>query len=285
MFFLSDFWQQLFKLQGTTLHFSSSYHPQTDGKTYLRCFVSLRPKDWMQFLTLAEYWHNTNVNSSTGYTPFEAVYGCKPPKLIPYLDQSSSLPQVDELLRTRSAILRLLQQNLQEAQHRMKTFADKKRTERHFEIGDYVYLRLQPYRQCSVAVRKSLKLSPRFYGPFQITEKIGVVAYKLHLPSSAKIHNVFHVSQLKRKLGSEVVSQSSLPDISDEGLLEPKPAHILDGRIVQRGRRTITEVLVQWEGTSRASATWERLFDMKRRFPELNLGDKVSFEREALLRP
>jgi hypothetical protein len=137
--FLSDFWQQLFKLQGTSLHFSSSYHPQTDGQTevinrclqtYLRCFVSLRPKDWMQFLTLAEYWHNTNVNSSTGYTPFEAVYGCKPPKLVPYIDQSSSLPQLDELLSTRSSILQLLRQNLSEAQNRMKIFADRKRTER-----------------------------------------------------------------------------------------------------------------------------------------------------------
>jgi hypothetical protein len=158
--FLSDFWQQLFKLQGTSLHFSSSYHPQTDGQTevinrclqtYLRCFVSLRPKDWMQFLTLAEYWHNTNVNSSTGYTPFEAVYGCKPPKLVSYIDQSSSLPQLDELLSTRSSILQLLRQNLSDAQNRMKTFADRKRTEREFEVGDYVYLRLQPYRQCSVA--------------------------------------------------------------------------------------------------------------------------------------
>lgn len=89
--FLSEFWQQLFKLQGTSLHFSSSYHPQTNSlmevinrclQTYLWCFVIFWPKDWMQFLTLAEYWHNTNVNSSTGYTPFEAVYGCKPPKLV-----------------------------------------------------------------------------------------------------------------------------------------------------------------------------------------------------------
>ncbi|KAL9398033.1 hypothetical protein Peur_006994 [Populus x canadensis] len=166
----------------------------------------------------------------------------------------------------------------------MKIFADRKRTEREFEVGDYVYLRLQPYRQCSVAIRKSLKLSPRYFGPFQIKEKIGAVAYKLNLPSSAKIHNVFHVSQLKRKLGTADVSQISLPDISDEGILEPKPAHVLDGRIVRRGQRNVTEILVQWEGTSRASATWERLFDMKRRFPELNLGDKVSLEGEALLR-
>ena len=115
--FLSDFWQQLFKLQGISLYFNLSYHPQTDGytevinkclETYLPCFVSLRPKDWMQFLTLAEYWYNTSVKSYTDYTPFEAVYGCKPPKLVPYIDQSSSLPQLDELLKTYSSILQLL---------------------------------------------------------------------------------------------------------------------------------------------------------------------------------
>lgn len=93
-------------------------------QTYLWCFVIFRPKDWMQFLTLAEYWHNTNVNSSTGYTPFEAVYGCKPSKLVRYIDQSSSLPQLDELLRTRSSILQLLRQNLRKAQNHMKTFDD-----------------------------------------------------------------------------------------------------------------------------------------------------------------
>jgi len=138
----------------------------------------------------------------------------------------------------------------------MKTFADRKRTEHDFDVGDYVFS-LQPYRQCSVVVRKSLKLSPRYYGPFQIEEKIGAVAYKLNLSSSAKIHNVFHLSQLKRKLGTEDVSPIFLPDISDEGILEPKPAHMLDGRVVRRGLRNVTEILVQWEGTSRASTTWE----------------------------
>ena len=65
-----------------------------------------------------------------------------------------------------------------------------------------MYLRLQPYRHSSVALRRNLKLSPRFFGPFQITQKVGEVAYKLNLPETSKIHPVFHVSNLKPALGS-----------------------------------------------------------------------------------
>jgi hypothetical protein len=81
------------------------------------------------------------------------------------------------------------------------------------------------------------------------------VAYNLNLPLSAKLHNVFHVSQLKKKLGTADISQIFLPDISDEGILEPRPTHVLDGCIVRKGRCNATEILVQWEGISRASAT------------------------------
>jgi hypothetical protein len=84
----------------------------------------------------------------------------------------------------------------------MKRYADLKRSERKFEVGQLVYLRLQPYRQQSVTTKRSLKLSPRFYGPFQIIRRVEKVAYELDLPVTARIHPVFHVFQLKLKLGS-----------------------------------------------------------------------------------
>ncbi|KAJ0043681.1 hypothetical protein Pint_18477 [Pistacia integerrima] len=88
----------------------------------------------------------------------------------------------------------------------MKKFANIKRTERSFNIGDLVYLRLQLYKLQLVVQRRNLKLSPRFYGPYQVLKKIGTVAYRLELPPEAKIHPMFHVSFLKKKLGEKDTS-------------------------------------------------------------------------------
>jgi hypothetical protein len=95
-------------------------------------------------------------------------------------------------------MINLLKENLHKACNGMKVQANKNRTERVFLVGDWVYLRLQPYRHTSLASRTNLKLSHRFFGPFQILKKIGIVAYKLALPEAAHLHPIFHVSCLKK---------------------------------------------------------------------------------------
>jgi hypothetical protein len=105
--FTSNFWQELFKLQGTQLHLSSAYHPQTDGQTevvnkcletYLRCFASEKQHQWAQWLPLAEWWYNTTYHTATRMTPFEAVYGQKPPSVLSYLPGTSKVQAVDHTL-------------------------------------------------------------------------------------------------------------------------------------------------------------------------------------------
>jgi len=133
--FLSNFWTELFKSQGTILHRSTAYHPQTDGQTevvnrcletYLRCFAGRKPKSWLQWLHWAEYWYNTSYHTTTGTTPFLAVYGREPPKILRYGDISTVNGQVEELIRDRDSLLQELRENMELAQRRMQKSANDK---------------------------------------------------------------------------------------------------------------------------------------------------------------
>jgi hypothetical protein len=166
---------------------------------------------------------------------------------------------VDSKLRDRTTMLGLLKEHLQLARNRMKSQADKNRTEHVFQQGDWVYLRLQPYRQRSITLRKNLKLSPRFYGPFQILHRIGTVAYKLDLPPEACLHSVFHVSCLKRNLGQLSSPLPTLPPVDSSGAIKPEPDSIIDRQLIKQKGRAATEVLIRWKGASPEDDSWELL--------------------------
>ena len=130
-------------------------------------------------------------------------------------------------------------------------------------------MKLQPYRQKSLRPIALGKLSPKFYGPFQVLHKVGEVAYKLDLPASSSIHPVFHVSCLKAKLGQQVTPISKLPSVSTDGNLTLEPEAILKRRTVQLRSRTITQVLIQWQGCTSDDASWEDLYQLQLKFPHL----------------
>ena len=276
--FTSDFWKELWNLQGTKLLFNTSFHPQTDGQTevvnrcletYLRCFCSHKPQDWCKWLPWAQYWYNTSWHSSIRMAPYQALYGRTPPTISSYIPKTARLQAVEDALMDRDATLQLLKDNLSKAQDRMKKWADLHRTERTFEVGDLVFLRLQPYRQISVSGRRSQKLSPLFYGPYKIIQKIGSVAYKLELPEEAKIHPVFHVSQLKRKLGSTIQVQTQLPSHNVEVIKEPEA--IIERRMVSQLGKAVTEVLVKWKQLPITDASWESYWGLVKKFPTFDL--------------
>ena len=93
--------------------------------------------------------------------------------------------------------------------------------------------------------------------------KIDQVAYQLELPPEAKIHLIFHVSQLKKHVGDHF-TQSHLPMIDDEGLIAKEPVAVLDRRLVNRRGRAVTEVLIQWSNCFPKDATWECFYDLKK---------------------
>jgi hypothetical protein len=150
----------------------------------------------------------------------------------------------------------------------MKTFYDKKHTERTFNAGDWVYLKLQPYKQHSVERRIGHKLAPRYYGPYQVEEKIGSVAYSLELPHSARIHPVFHVSLLKKKIGESMVVATHLPPNMDPTNPRWFPAKILQRGVFKKGAEPVTKWLIQWVGSTAEEATWEEAEVIQQRFPE-----------------
>ena len=208
-------------------------------------------------------------------TPFEAVYGRAPATIHNYENGTTAVAQVEASLKGRDEILKLLKENLVTAQHRMKL----NRRELEFMVGDYVYLRLQPFRQMSIRTHGHMKLSPRFYGPYQIVERLGKVAYRLALPDHSWIHSwihpVFHVSQLKKKLGALDRVAMELPLMKDDGHLQLKPIRILDFRWRKVGKKVLQDALVRWSRTAEEDATWESFSDLQQQFPHLNLEDKI----------
>lgn len=127
--FMSQFWRELFKLAGTQLKMSTSYHPQSDGQTevtnrcletYLRCFVGPKPKKWLDWLHWAEFWFNSNYNMSAGMTPFRALYGRDPPILLKAGAIPSKIEDINQMLLQRHVILDELKANLSKAQNQMK---------------------------------------------------------------------------------------------------------------------------------------------------------------------
>jgi hypothetical protein len=274
--FTGELWKELFRLADTTINLSSVYHPQTDGQTerlnqcletYLRCMVHACPTKWSQWLSQTEHWYNTTYHSALGKTPFEVLYAYPPRNFGLVAPEACGNADMDKWLTERSAMTQLMQQHLQRSQHRMKQQADKHRQERQFAIGDWVYLKLQPYVQMSVAPRSNQKLSYKFFGPYLVLEHVVQAAYKLQLPPNSRIHPVVHVSQLKKVVPPSVVvsSDESLLCLSDEVVISP--AEVIDTKLLQVGSSALPHVLIRWAGLPNTWTTSENKNELTTRYP------------------
>ena len=279
MRFVGRFWVSLQAALGTTLNFSTAYHPQTDGQTertnqtmedMLRACVLDFGKDWEKSLPLCEFAYNNSYHSSIGMAPFEALYGrkCKTPICWEEIGvRSFHGPSV--ISDTSEKVKRIIDR-LKISRDWQKSYAHLKRRDLEFQVGDKVFLKVSPTRGTMRFGQKG-KLARRYIGPFEIDMRVGEVAYRLILPPElAGVHRVFHVSMLRKYISdpSHVLHHESLDVQSDITFVE-KPKQIIDTKEHVLRTRTIHWVKVQWEHHSPEEATWELRDQVKEKYPEL----------------
>ncbi|KAK1612104.1 hypothetical protein QYE76_035777 [Lolium multiflorum] len=212
----------------------------------------------------------------------QILYGYQPRHLGVSNLQSDTPPELAAWLEHRKELTAIIQQHLMRAQQRMKHQEDKKRSEREFQVGDKVYMKLQPYIQTSMARRPNQKLAFKYFGPYEILARIGKVAYKLKLPIGAKIHPVLHVSQLKLAVPPNQVHDSDLTFlyITDDSI-SVYPSEVLGRRMIKRGRGFTSQVHVTWNGLPASLATWEPETELRRRYPGAAAWGQPAFQGEG----
>jgi hypothetical protein len=166
--------------------------------------------------------------------------------------------------------IKMVRENLKIAQSRQRSYADTRRRELSFEVGDFVYLKVSPIRGVRRFGVKG-KLAPRYIGPYQILAKRGEVAYQINLLEKlSDVHDVFHVSQLKKCL---CVPEEQLPvegrEVQEDLTYIEKPTRILETVDRVTRRKTIRMCQVRWGHHSEEEATWEREDDLMAKYPEL----------------
>lgn len=262
--FTSHFWGHVMASMGTKLKMSTSFHPQTDGQTervnrmiqeYLRHFVSAEQDDWDELLPLAEFALNDSYQESIGTTPFYLTYGQHPNR--PAIQTLTKAPGANNWVSNIDTAIKRARDLIQAAQQRQKAYANQRRRELELQVGQKVLLSTKNIRLKSPGTHKLL---PRYIGPFTVAKRVGNVAYQLELPSTMKMHNVFHVSLLK-------------PYHSDGSYQPPPPLFVLDDDLYYEveavlqhkdvRRKGVTKgyttryYLIKWKGYGHEHNTWE----------------------------
>ena len=265
--FTSAFWKELRRLLGITLSMSTAHHPQTDGQSermnrvledMLRHFINHSHSDWEQFLALAEFAINNAVNSFVQKTPFMLNYGRHPwlpVNMVGHLRDTKLWQKVERVPAANVFIdniqksITLAKQCMQRVQNRQGKFAAHKARPHSFTPGMRVLLSSK-----NIKLRSSStpKLQPRWLGPFKLIKMVGTQAAELELPSTMKIHDVFHVSLLK-PFHSQPGEVANPPVVYADGDQEFDVGYIRS----HRGSKRYQEYLVHWEGYGPEHDSWE----------------------------
>jgi hypothetical protein len=230
------------------------------------------PGSWDKNMPWAEFSYNNSYQESLKMASFEALYGCKCRTMLNWIEPGEKAIFVPDIVDEAEATVRHIQENLKAAKSHQESYANKRCQPLQFEIGDHVYLKVSPMKGMKRFGVKG-KLSPRYIGPFPILEKCGKVAYKLELPPSlVGVHDIFHVSQLKKCLKAPVdVVLSEVAPLETDLTYPKHPIKILGQKSRVTRRKTIKFYKVQWRNHTVEEATWESEDFLRSRYSDFEL--------------
>ena len=264
---------------GTELHFSTAFHPQTNGQSkrviqvvedMLRsCMLDFKG-NWSNHFPLVEFAYNNSYQASIGMAPYEALYGrpCRSPTC--WLEAGESSLFGPEIVRKTTEKIQLIRERRRRAQSRHKSYADRQRRPLEFQEGDYVFLKVSPKKGVFRFGKKG-KLAPRYIGPFEVIKVVGKATYQLQLPAQwFEVHDIFHVSMLRKCL-SDVMPVMNLEDIEvqDGVTYEEQPVRILDTKEKVLRNKIIRLVKVLWQHHGVEEATWEPELEIREKYQHL----------------
>jgi hypothetical protein len=235
----------------------------------LRACVLEYDKNWHKYLSLAEFLYNNSYQTSLKMAPFEALYDRRCWTPLSWSQTGERKIFRPDLVTEAEEKVKTIQNNLKAAQSRQKSYADIWTRPLQFQIGDFVYLQVSPTRGIQWFGVKG-KLAPRYIEPFEILEICGPVAYRLQLPPQlAAIHDIFHVSQLRKcvKVPTEIINPQTIKIQSDLTYTE-HPIRVLDTKQRSTRRETIKMFKIQWNHHTEEEATWETKSYLQRNFPD-----------------
>jgi hypothetical protein len=238
---------------------------------YLRCTINYQQDNWTDLLPTAEFAYNNATHASTKMTPFYANYGYHP-RFEFKPSTHTEVPAADDHVAKMQDITQMLMMELELAQGAYQFYADRHRSDAPpFEPGDKVWL----LRRNITTRRPSSKLDYKRLGPFTIADQVNPVAFRLNLPHSMKIHDVFHVSLLEPYTPNTLPGRFEEPPlpVDVDGELEYEVDEILDSRIFRKK----LQYLVSWKGYDISERSWEpvenfsnheeSVLDYHRRYP------------------